>query len=76
MVLWAVMLLSLVLVQQGGDGRQNGSVGWGGGGGARVDRTWIPRALLGHTYSVTIGKGGVTSGEIGTSSVFRSEILY
>ena len=43
----------------GGDGRQNGSVGWGGGGGARVDRTWIPRALLGHTYSVTIGKGGV-----------------
>lgn len=56
----------------GGNGRQNGSVGWGGGGGARIDRTWIPRSLLGPTYSVTIGVGGTTSGEAGTSTVFRS----
>lgn len=56
----------------GGNGRQNGSVGWGGGGGARVNRTWIPRPLLGDTYSVSVGRGGVTSGESGTSTVFTS----
>ena len=56
----------------GGNGRQNGSVGWGGGGGARVDRTWIPAASLGPTISMTWGTGGAGSGASGNNSIFSS----
>ena len=56
----------------GGNGRQNGSVGWGGGGGARVDQTWIPAASLGPTISMTWGTGGASAAAAGNDSVFTS----
>lgn len=44
--------------------------GGGAGGGARIDRTWIPVASLGPTYSVTVGAGGTSTcdGSTGTST--------
>ena len=49
-----------------------GGTGWytGGGGGARVDRVWIPVASLGSTYTITRGLG--VSQNSGTASVFSS----
>lgn len=45
----------------------------GGGGGARVDRTWVPREILGDTYSVTRGLGAARgSNGNGAPSVFTS----
>ncbi|AVO21625.1 minor tail protein [Mycobacterium phage MooMoo] len=46
----------------GGSGRRSNSGyrygGGGGGGGAYIDRVWIPRELMGPTYSSTRGLGG------------------
>ncbi|MBU8830821.1 serine hydrolase domain-containing protein [Mycolicibacterium goodii] len=36
--------------------------GNGGGGGAKIHRTWVPRELMGTTYSVTQGLGGSGGG--------------
>lgn len=45
----------------------------GGGAGARVDRIWVPRPLLGDTYSVTRGIGAARgSNGNGAASVFTS----
>lgn len=59
----------------GGGGAQGGV---GGGGGARVGWVFIPRKLLGTTYSTTVGIGGGKDGVsanyngYGTASVFSS----
>lgn len=48
----------------GGPGTAGGTTagGYGGGGGAGIDRTFIPRDLLGDTYSMLQGGSGVQSG--------------
>ena len=56
----------------GKDGVAGSAPGHGGGGGARVDRTWIPVASMGATYTVTRGLGGTTSTAAGGSSVFST----
>lgn len=44
-----------------------------GGGGSRVDRIWIPRSILGDTYSVTRGLGAARgSNGNGGASIFTS----
>jgi hypothetical protein len=60
---------------RGGTGSGNG--GGGGGGGGHVKRAYIPRELLGSTYSVTQGSGGSavgqgTAGNNGGASSFVS----
>ncbi len=66
----------LVTVIGGGAAGKAGIIatapGWGGGGGARIDRTWIPAESLGPTISMTWGTGGATSSANGNDSVFSS----
>ena len=60
----------------GGGGGAPGGVG--GGGGARVGWVYIPRGLLGPTYTTIVGQGGgkdgvsANDGGRGTASVFAS----
>lgn len=64
----------------GAAGQKTSSTGGGSGaGGAKVVRIWIPRDLLGATYSISRGIGGapsaypsVTNGSAGTASTFVS----
>ncbi len=42
-----------------------GNGGAGGGGGGKITRTWVPRGLLGSTYSISQGAGGTPGGAIG-----------
>ncbi|WP_414018052.1 hypothetical protein, partial [Mycobacterium avium] len=67
-----------VTANGGGAAGQNGvgdhlASGMGGGGsGARIDRVWIPRSLLGATYSTGYGRGGATAAAAGGDTFFRS----
>ncbi|MBZ4576011.1 hypothetical protein, partial [Mycobacterium avium] len=67
-----------VTANGGGAAGQNGvgnhlASGMGGGGsGARIDRVWIPRSLLGTTYSTGYGRGGATAAAAGGDTFFRS----
>lgn len=54
-----------------GGGASGSTEGDGGGGGAGIQRVWIPASLLGPTYSVSVGVGGV-NGASGTASTFTS----
>lgn len=56
----------------GRDGVTGSAPGLGGGGGGRVDRTWVPLASMGATFTLTRGLGGTTSMAAGTSSVFST----
>lgn len=56
----------------GGGGAGGYYAGAGGGGGGRVDRTWVPVSLMGATYSLTRGAGGIPNGGSGGDSVFTS----
>ncbi|QAY08607.1 minor tail protein [Mycobacterium phage Rajelicia] len=56
----------VTLVGGGGGGRagyrgtsSNRPGGPGGGGGSKIPRVWIPRELMGDTYSVSTGIGGL-----------------
>jgi len=52
-------------------GASNRGGGGGGGGGSKVTRTWVPRASLGSTFSVTVGAGGASATN-GGDSIFTS----
>lgn len=63
------------LIGAGGAGGNGGTAavsGSGGGGGGRVDRTFIPVASLGPTYTVTRGVGGASATASGSASTFSS----
>lgn len=57
---------------QNGVGNHQASGMGGGGSGARIDRVWIPRSLLGTTYSTGYGRGGATAAAAGGDTFFRS----
>lgn len=44
----------------------------GGGGGGRINRTWVPRYLMGDTYSVSRGVGGAAAQQAGGASTFST----
>lgn len=52
-----------------------GAGGRGGGGGGGIDRVWIPRPLLGDTYSTTWGRGSTSAASNGTASSFVSGMV-
>jgi len=56
----------------GSKGAANTGNGCGGGGGGRVSRTWIPKSLLGATYSTVVGAGGANTPTAGGASTFSS----
>lgn len=69
----------VTLIGAGAAGQNGtGASGWegatyGGGGGSRVDRIWVPKSILGATYSLTRGVGAARgSNGNGGNSVFTS----
>jgi hypothetical protein len=56
----------------GGQGQPASNGAGGGGGGGRVNRTFVPVASLGATYSTGVGVGGGSAGVAGSASTFSS----